>query len=229
MPSMRSVVLLSAGLDSTVNLAKAARETDIVAAVTFDYGQRAAALEITRAKAMADLYHVEHSVISLSFLKTTDNALTGSDPVPAVSEADLADNDNTAGPASTVWVPNRNGVFVNAGAALAESHQAELLVAGFNKEEAASFPDNGPEFVEASNRALFYSTKNHVAVTSFTLDLVKSEIIALGLELNAPFDLIWSCYEAGDLMCGVCESCVRLKRAARQADAAYLIEGRFAG
>ncbi len=224
---MRSVILLSAGLDSAVNLAKASSETEVVAAITFDYGQKAAAPEITRAKAMAELYDIPHTVIDLGFLSTRLSALTGHTPIPSITEGDLKDADKTAASAAAVWVPNRNGVFVNAGAAVAEAENAKLLVAGFNEEEAASFPDNSADFVEASNKALYYSTHNHIVVTSYTLELAKSEIISLGLELNAPLDLVWSCYKTEELMCGVCESCVRFKRAARQADAAYLIEGRF--
>ncbi|MFA5867721.1 MAG: 7-cyano-7-deazaguanine synthase QueC [Actinomycetota bacterium] len=225
---MRSIVLLSAGLDSSVNLAMAAAETEVVTALTFDYGQKAAAKEIERAKAMAKRYSITHSVIDLSFLRTPLSALTGPESVPTISENDLKNGGKTAASAASVWVPNRNGVFVNVGAAVAEASQAGLLVAGFNEEEAVSFPDNSADFVDAANRAFSFSTRGRVVLTSYTQELVKAEIIALGLELNAPFDLIWSCYKAEELMCGVCESCARFKRAARQAGAAYLIEGRFA-
>ena len=43
----------------------------------------------------------------------------------------------------------------------------------------------------------------------------KAEIIRLGLELNAPFDLTWSCYQREDRACGVCDSCVLRLRAFR--------------
>lgn len=225
---MKSVVLLSAGLDSAVNLAKAAAETEVVACITFNYGQKAGAKEIEQAAAMSKRYGIAHSVINLDFLKTSASSLTGPGPLPKLSESDLEDPGKTAVTAQAVWVPNRNGVFINAGAAVAEADGAELLVAGFNAEEAASFPDNSAEFVDASNGALSFSTRRRVWLKSYTLKLVKSEIITLGLELDAPFDLVWSCYDSGDYMCGVCESCIRFKRAVRQAGAAYLSEGRFA-
>ncbi len=225
---MRSVVLLSAGLDSSVNLAKAAAETEVVAALTFDYGQKAASKEIECAGTMAEHYGIAHSVIKLDFLKTPQSSLTGPESIPSISEDDLENEGLTAVSAASVWVPNRNGVFVNVGAAIAESFQAGLLVAGFNKEEAASFPDNSAGFVKAVNHALSFSTRSPVVLTSYTQELDKTEIIILGLKLNAPLDLVWSCYAADRSMCGVCESCVRFKRAARRADAAHLIEGRFA-
>ena len=36
---------------------------------------------------------------------------------------------------------------------------------------------------------------------------MKWEIVKLGLEVNAPLDLCWSCYEAGELHCGHCGPC----------------------
>ena len=41
----------------------------------------------------------------------------------------------------------------------------------------------------------------------------KAEIVRLGLELGAPFDLTWSCYSREDRACGVCDSCVLRRRA----------------
>ena len=48
----------------------------------------------------------------------------------------------------------------------------------------------------------------------------KSEIVRLGLELGAPFDLTWSCYSREDQACGVCDSCVLRLRAFQEAGAA---------
>jgi 7-cyano-7-deazaguanine synthase len=47
----------------------------------------------------------------------------------------------------------------------------------------------------------------------------KAEIVTLGLELGAPFDLTWSCYSREDSACGVCDSCVLRLRAFREAGA----------
>jgi 7-cyano-7-deazaguanine synthase len=110
-----------------------------------------------------------------------------------------------------VWIPNRNGLLVNAAAAFAESYGCDFVVTGFNREEAADFPDNGAEFVAAVNRGLEFSTRNGVRVMSYTQDLGKREIVALGSELRAPLSLVWSCYDAGQMMCGKCASCRRLK------------------
>jgi 7-cyano-7-deazaguanine synthase len=112
-----------------------------------------------------------------------------------------------------VWIPNRNGVFLNVAAAYAERYRCDTIVTGFNREEAEEFPDNSGEYVARVNRALEMSTRNHVRVESFTIDLDKPAILRLGLELKAPLSIIWSCYRSGERMCGRCASCVRLHAA----------------
>ena len=112
-----------------------------------------------------------------------------------------------------VWVPNRNGVFINIGAAFAESYHCEYVVTGFNREEAGEFPDNSAEYVSRASDALALSTRDGVTVASFTLDLSKVEIIRLGVDLRAPLSIVWSCHLGGEHMCGRCLSCRKLAAA----------------
>ncbi len=216
----RSVVLLSAGLDSTISLAWAARETKVVLALTFDYGQRAACREVERAARIAAYYGIPHRFLPLRFLGdiTFTSLVNREENVPALEEADLDQVEGAARESALrVWVPNRNGLFINVAACFAEAMGAGLVITGFNREEAATFPDNSSNYVEAANMALSYSTMNGVKVFSPTQELDKPAIFRLGVELGAPLDLIWSCYHGGESMCGSCESCRRLGRARREA------------
>lgn len=213
---MSGVILLSAGLDSTVAMAMYLKSEQAGIALTIDYGQRAAKQEITRAGCLAAHYGLEHTVVKLPFLaQVTRTSLVNRDA--SVPEVDAADLDRvldvTLRSAEKVWVPNRNGLFINLAAALAESREFNCIVAGFNAEEAATFPDNSPQFVIAANQALAFSTLNQVKVISPTQNLNKMEIVRMGLTLNIPWQHLWSCYHGGDKMCGRCESCSRLKRA----------------
>ncbi|MDF9408010.1 MAG: 7-cyano-7-deazaguanine synthase [Pelotomaculum sp. PtaB.Bin013] len=216
---MKSIVLLSGGLDSTVSLACASRESDIVLCLTFNYGQRASQNEIKAAASLARHYGLHHQVVEIPFLKDiTGTALVKSDldlPEPEIAALDELEACNAS--AAKVWVPNRNGLFINIAAAFAESYEAQLVVTGFNSEEAATFPDNSASFVKSINESLNYSTLNHVRVVSYTQRLDKVDIIKLGLKMSVPFQYIWSCYRGGEKMCGRCESCLRLKRAANLA------------
>ena len=216
---MKSIVLLSGGLDSAVSLALALKETEVVFCLTFDYGQRSALKEKASAAALAAHYSIEHRIVELAFLKDiTNTALVKTDRnIPEPDPCDLADDIKTKVTAESVWVPNRNGLFINIAAAFAESYGCNLIVTGFNREEAATFPDNSAEFVCAANSALSYSTLNKVKLVSYTQALDKIEIVKLGQELGLPFKYIWSCYRGEEKMCRRCESCRRLGRAVKAA------------
>ncbi len=202
---MKAVALLSGGLDSTVAFARVAQEC--IVAVTFDYKQRAARREIAAARAIAGRYRVPHRVECVNL---PASALTSRGALPS---PDLESARATRASAKAVWVPNRNGVFINIAAAIAESLGADAVVVGFNREEAATFPDNTRAFMTAATRALAYSTANHVRVVSPTASWDKRRIVREGRRMGAPLDRIWPCYEGGREWCRRCESCKRSLRA----------------
>jgi 7-cyano-7-deazaguanine synthase len=179
----------------------------VVLALTFDYGQRAAKRERTAAGKIARYYAIPHRVIAIPWL----GAITGSALVNR--KARIPRNEMSERSAKAVWVPNRNGVFIEIAAAHAESLGATRLITGFNKEEAATFPDNSARYVAAINKAMSFSTANGVEVVSYTGKLDKRGIVKLGHELEAPLHHIWPCYEGGRFWCGECESCLRSLRA----------------
>ncbi len=211
---MKAVVLLSGGLDSVVNFKCALDEGEVVLAVTCDYGQIAFDGEAAAAAACARRYGVPLETVELGwYRRLIDNPITGSGTLSPVSEEDLAAGRRFM--LDETYIPNRNAVLVSVGAAFAEALGASAVVAGFNLEEAGLYPDNSAEFVRRTNAALELSTLSAVQVRSYTLALDKRETVALGLENAAPLDLVYSCYgrPQGGLMCGNCQSCVRLKSA----------------
>jgi len=58
-----------------------------------------------------------------------------------------------------------------------------------------------------------------IEIVTPLIRLRKHDIVRLGLELGAPFDLTWSCYSREDRACGVCDSCVLRLRAFEEAGA----------
>jgi len=207
-----SVILLSGGLDSAVNLAEAAARTEPTLSLTFDYGQRAANRELETAQTLTERYGVRHKVIELPWFAELLPPSMGKDGEP--TGAGTSDE--------AVWVPNRNGVFISVGAAHAEALGASLLITGFNAEEAVSFPDNSREYIDAENLALSYSTKGIVELFSFTAEMTKADIVRRAVELEVPLDMVYSCYEGRERMCGSCPSCRRTVVA--MADAGVLRE-----
>lgn len=212
----RTVVLLSGGLDSSVNLYAASKETDVVLALTFHYGQRAAEREIASAQAQCSRLGIPHKVVELPwFSDFTKTSLVNRGAV-VPENVGLQDREATESSAKAVWVPNRNGIFLNIAAAFAEGLEADFIVPGFNREEAVTFPDNSEDFMDAVSGSLSYSTANQVSVFCFTADKDKTEIAQMGHELGADFGLMWPCYKGEEKPCGKCESCLRFDRAARR-------------
>ncbi len=210
-----AVILLSGGLDSAVNLAIAVREGKATKALTMRYGQRAEAAEVGAARSLCAHYGVEWSGVDLSWLGAVNATLLTREgrELPHLSAAELDSAALSDASMRAVWVANRNGVFLNIGAAFAEALGLQEVLTGYNREEAATFPDNSAAFLEATNRAFSYSTLNGVRASSYTIAWDKPRILQEALKLELPLDKVWSCYEAGPERCWKCESCKRSERA----------------
>ncbi|MGP8321860.1 MAG: 7-cyano-7-deazaguanine synthase QueC [Methanosarcinaceae archaeon] len=214
---MSAISLLSSGLDSVAALSLAKEHTDVKLAITFDYGQRSARREIEYAKVLCDHFKIEHEIISLNWLgNITNTSLVNRDmDVPKLTFEDISDSAAsgiTQESAKNVWVPNRNGVMINIAASFAESLGCGHIIVGFNGEEAATFPDNSFEYVQAIDRCLSYSIRNAVKVLAPLIQFNKRTIVIEALRLSAPLEWSWSCYHGADTPCDVCESCVRRAR-----------------
>jgi 7-cyano-7-deazaguanine synthase len=198
----RSIILLSGGLDSTVSATIAAQKTTPLFALTFDYGQRAALMEIKASQHICTALGLRHKLVKLPFFKEFDRCalISTTREIDAGRLVRMKD----------VWVPNRNGLFINVAACYAEYYRASLIITGFNREEAARFPDNTLQFSKAVNTALKYSTRNKVKVKSYVAQYTKKQIYKIGIALNAPLELIYSCYKGEKDMCGQCASCKKL-------------------
>jgi len=57
----------------------------------------------------------------------------------------------------------------------------------------------------------------NIEIVTPIIHLRKSEIIKRGLQLGAPLELTWSCYQSEDLACGRCDSCALRLRAFAEA------------
>lgn len=211
----KAVVLLSAGLDSSVNLFAAHQQEEVVLALTFDYGQKAAKKELEQAAKLAAFLKIPHKILALPWFKDFNKSslLVESEEVPTGQQVNIQSHEHSLQTAKSVWVPNRNGIFLNIGAAFAEAMGATALVPGFNAEEASTFPDNSEAFMEQLTKSLSFSTANQVEVLCYTVKMQKAEIVKKGLELNMPWHLLWPCYFSKEKWCGECESCLRSKRA----------------
>lgn len=200
-------MLLSGGLDSTVCMAIAGRDSGPVTAVTFDYGQRHRR-ELERAARVAEACAVDHVVVDLELSRWGGSALT--DPGVAVPDASGA-TPGASIPAT--YVPARNLIFCAVACGIAEARSLDAVYLGVNALDYSGYPDCRPEFVEAFERAAALGLKRGVEGRPLEfrtplIHLSKAEIVGLGVQLGAPIELTWSCYRGANHPCGSCEACV---------------------
>jgi 7-cyano-7-deazaguanine synthase len=208
-------MLLSGGLDSTTNFYQALKHTKVLLSLTFDYGQRAASKEIEAAAYFSKLNGIKHKVITVPWIKDWNKSslIDRAEKVPTGNDVQIDELSQSQKTAQSVWVPNRNGIFLNIAAGYAEALGANIVVPGFNAEEAVTFPDNSEAFIKSLNHSFSFSTANHVEVECYTIHKNKTEIVKCASELGVEFDKLWFCYFSDEKWCGECESCKRAKRA----------------
>ena len=211
----KSIILLSGGLDSVVSLGLCKEKYNVELALTFDYGQKSSKEEIEASHKIAEYYNIEHKVITLDWLwEITQTALVSNDELPKGIE-------NPQESAKAVWVPNRNGLFLNIAGSFADSGNYTHIILGANKEEGQTFPDNTQEFADRINAEFEYSTLNKPKILVPLINSDKTDIVKLALENSMPLQLIRSCYKGGQKHCGECESCTRLKNALKANNDTY--------
>lgn len=209
----KAISVLSGGLDCTVATSVYAKEYDIHA-ITFNYGQKSFERELEASKKICEKMGFEHSIIDLPWLaQISSSTLNTDEDIPEVSEEDLDDMKKSSETASSVWVPARNMVFTSIATSFAESVGAEIIIVGWDAEEAATFPDNSKKFLNAFNDLIEIGSPENIKIEAPAIDLNKEEIVKLGLEVGAPMEISYSCYVGREKHCGVCESCMRRKRA----------------
>ncbi len=224
----KSIILLSGGLDSLVSLAVSREKFNIELALTFDYGQKSAAKEIEACEKICKHYNINQKIINLDWLKDITQTLLVSDKqIPKVSRQDLASDDFVQNSSKSVWVPNRNGLFLNIAGCFADSFGYDYIIFGANREEGQTFPDNTQEFTEVITKEFKHSTLNHPKVLAPLINSDKDDIVKLAIKHNVPLNLTRSCYSDKQKHCGQCESCIRLKRALESNNCQNLIKELF--
>lgn len=198
-----AVVAASGGLDSCVTAAIAI-ENYRLALAHINYGQRTETRELKAFNDIAEHYEVEKKlVIDYTHLSRIGGSSLTDDSIE-VSKADLTNKE-----VSSSYVPFRNANILSACTSWAEVLGAEAIFMGAVFEDSSGYPDCRPAFFEAFENTINLGTKpeTNIKIETPIIHLTKSEIIAKGIELNAPLNLTWSCYQNEDEACGECDSC----------------------
>jgi 7-cyano-7-deazaguanine synthase len=210
----RAVVLLSGGMDSSVCASLAVRDYE-AAAVHISYGQRTEDRER------------ESFLAICQRLKIHNRLMVGNEALGLIGGSALTDESIAVPDAPAVghgipvtYVPFRNAHFLAVAVSWAEVLGAEKVYIGAVEPDSSGYPDCRPAYYKAFNDVVKAGTKaGTIEIVTPLIAMRKAEIVRLGLELNAPFDLTWSCYKREDYACGICDSCVLRLRAFEAAGA----------
>jgi 7-cyano-7-deazaguanine synthase len=216
----RALVLNSGGLDSTTCLALAIEQygCNQVSTLSIYYGQKHQK-ELECAKKIAAHYGIAHHELDLSHIMAYDNSplLSKSDQaIPQQSYGQQLQEDKTG--IVKTYVPFRNGLFLSAAAAIAMSLNREGetdLFLGAHADDAAgsAYADCTEEFTQTMGKAIELGTYNKVHLITPLVAMNKAQVVKIGLQLAAPYQYTWSCYEGGDRPCGQCATCLDRQRA----------------
>jgi 7-cyano-7-deazaguanine synthase len=202
-------------MDSSVCAALAARDFDAYA-LHFSYGQRTEGRELESARQVAEALNFRgflHLEIDL-FRRIGGSALT--DPGIAVPKA--PEHEPIGESIPVTYVPFRNAHFLSAAVSWAEVLGARTIFIGAVEQDSSGYPDCRPAYYEAFQQLIRTGTREgDIEIRTPLIHLRKRQIVALGLELNAPFNLTWSCYSGEEEACGECDSCVLRLRAFEEA------------
>lgn len=210
---MKALVLSSGGVDSTTALALAVSKygRENVVALSVLYGQKHAK-ELEAARAVAEHYGVEQVELDLTRIFQYSNCSLlsrSTQDIPRASYAEQIGETGEETPVST-YVPFRNGLFLSAAASVALSKGCQVLYYGAHADDSAGFayPDCSPAFHNSMNAAIWEGSGHQLHIEAPFLHLNKAGVVRTGLELGAPYELTWSCYEGGDRPCGSCGTCI---------------------
>jgi 7-cyano-7-deazaguanine synthase len=209
-------------MDSCVTAA-IAHETHQLALVHASYGQRTERRERQSFDEIADFYSVnERLVVRLDHLSQIGgSALTDKRiAVPERVRAPLGarqievENPSAGNEIPVTYVPFRNAHFLAVAVSWAEVIGASAIFIGAVAEDSSGYPDCRPAYYRVFQQLVREGTRpeTQIEIVTPVIGMRKREIIQRGIELGAPLDRTWSCYQFDDEACGSCDSCrLRLK------------------
>ncbi len=204
---MKTVVLVSGGMDSVVALHDAVHTQEVAAGLSFDYGSKHNHREIPFAEFHCRILGIPHRTISLQFIADCfeSHLLKRGGEIPEGHY----ENENMK---QTV-VPFRNGIMLAIAAGFAECQRAEAVTIAAHSGDHAIYPDCRKEFMEPMAEAISSGTYAGIKLLRPFLMLRKDGVAARGAKLGVDFSKTWSCYKGGERHCGKCGTCFERKEA----------------
>lgn len=213
---MRTVVILSGGVDSAVVLYRLLHEKHECVTLSFNYGQRHGLCELHAAHHIARAAHVEHHVLDVPALSRNAKGSALVDHAAPMPHGHYTDDSQKA----TV-VPGRNLLMLAHAYSFALGNGCHAVAFGAHAGDHAIYPDCRPRFFEALRDTFEVADYRTVRLVAPFLHGTKADVVKVGARLGVPFDLTWTCYDpvadSGLIPimrhCGKCGACVERREA----------------
>ncbi len=201
---IKSIILVSGGMDSLVTAAIAGRESDEVHFLHANYGQRTQKKE-------AELFEKLCTHFKPAGCRSVDISYLAEIGGSALTDLSMDVKDYSEGESGIpdTYVPFRNAHLICIAVSWAEVIGAQRIYIGAVEEDSSGYPDCRDVFYKRFGLTIDAGTRDdtHIEIHTPVIHMNKAEIIRLGRELGAPFELSWSCYRDNDVACGTCDSC----------------------
>jgi len=197
---VKTVVLHSGGLDSTLCLLMAKEGGLKVVSLGIDYGQRHR-IEMEYAIAQCRRYGIERRVLRVEWDKPARDIPTG------------RSLDEIRSGISPAFLPARNAVFLTLACAEATGIGAGEVWIGVNAVDFSGYPDCRPEFVDAFKTMINTAIPGGPLIIAPLIEMSKPTIAAEAKRLGLARSDTWSCYQPrftsqGISPCGQCDACI---------------------
>jgi len=188
---MKTVNLVSGGLDSTVISVMSKKENNDIFPLFINYGQLAFKREY---KTCLSLY----KILKLPTPVTMDISGFGKVIKTGLTSTKLNIVDQA-------FTPNRNFLFLLTGSSYAYQIGAKYVTIGLLKEELSMFPDQTSLFLDKAQNAISCSLGTDIKIIAPLMNLTKGEVRKLAQKLK--ISGTYSCHTGFTKECGKCIAC----------------------
>lgn len=191
------ILLASGGMDSTVLSYKLLHEKKRIGILFLDYGQKFASTELTTLKKVIPNEYLDSlKVINISSIYQSSSSVM-------ITGANLWEKNVSA---DDMYLPYRNLLFLTIAASYAQSIDVPKVYSAF-------INSNHAKEIDCSKDFFTYLEKMLYDIGFIQLEMPfrffsKTDVARLGLQLDVPIDLTFSCQINEKNPCGACPNCV---------------------
>ncbi len=198
--NIKTIVLHSGGLDSTVCLLKAKGMNREVISLGIDYGQKHR-IELEYAKQQCERFKIVRKVLRIEWDKPHLN-------IPL--DRSVQEMRQSVSPA---FLPGRNALFLTLACAEAAGIGASEVWIGVNAVDFSGYPDCRPEFIKAFQKMIRVAIPKGPKIVTPLLHMSKPQIARIAHRLGLKKGDFWCCYRPaltsnGIEPCNRCDACL---------------------